>query len=85
VSTESEASAKDVAKIIRQIKAEHIPAVFMENITDHRLLDQDRVGDRRQDRRRALHRRALSGRRAGADLPRYVPPQYRALTTALSS
>jgi zinc/manganese transport system substrate-binding protein len=40
VSTESEASAKDVAKIIRQIKAENIPAVFMENITDHRLLDQ---------------------------------------------
>ncbi|MGA7457484.1 MAG: metal ABC transporter substrate-binding protein [Methyloceanibacter sp.] len=40
VSTESEASAQDVAKIIRQIKAEHIPAVFMENITDHRLLDQ---------------------------------------------
>jgi zinc/manganese transport system substrate-binding protein len=40
VSTESEASAKDVAKIIRQIKVEHIPAVFMENITDHRLLDQ---------------------------------------------
>ena len=40
VSTEAEASAKDVAKIIRQIKAEHIPAVFMENITDHRLLDQ---------------------------------------------
>jgi zinc/manganese transport system substrate-binding protein len=40
VSTEAEASAKDVAKIIRQIKSEHIPAVFMENITDHRLLDQ---------------------------------------------
>jgi zinc/manganese transport system substrate-binding protein len=40
VSTESEASAQDVAKIIRQIKAEKIPAVFMENITDHRLLDQ---------------------------------------------
>jgi len=40
VSTESEASAQDVAKIIRQIKAEHVPAVFMENITDHRLLDQ---------------------------------------------
>jgi zinc/manganese transport system substrate-binding protein len=40
VSTESEASAQDVAKIIRQINAEHIPAVFMENITDHRLLDQ---------------------------------------------
>jgi zinc/manganese transport system substrate-binding protein len=40
VSTESEASAQDVAKIIRQIKAENIPAVFIENITDHRLLDQ---------------------------------------------
>jgi zinc/manganese transport system substrate-binding protein len=40
VSTESEASAKDVAKIIRQIKAQKVPAVFMENITDHRLLDQ---------------------------------------------
>src|ERR1041384_1595793 len=40
VNTESEASARDVAKIIRQIKAEHIPAVFTENITDHRLLDQ---------------------------------------------
>jgi zinc/manganese transport system substrate-binding protein len=40
VSTESEASAKDVARIIRQIKAEHVPAVFIENVTDHRLLDQ---------------------------------------------
>jgi zinc/manganese transport system substrate-binding protein len=40
VSTESEASAKDVAKIIRQIKAEKIPAAFLENVTDRRLLDQ---------------------------------------------
>jgi zinc/manganese transport system substrate-binding protein len=40
VSTESEASAKDVAKIITQIKKEHIPAVFLENVTDSRLLDQ---------------------------------------------
>ena len=40
VSTESEASAQDVAKIIRQIRDENIPAVFIENITDHRLLDQ---------------------------------------------
>ena len=37
VSTETEASAKDVAKIIRQIKAEKIPAVFLENVTDSRL------------------------------------------------
>jgi zinc/manganese transport system substrate-binding protein len=40
VTTESEPSAKDVAMIIRQIKAEGIPAVFLENITDPRMLDQ---------------------------------------------
>ncbi len=40
VSTDSEPSARDVARIVRQIRAEHIPAVFMENIADHRLLDQ---------------------------------------------
>jgi zinc/manganese transport system substrate-binding protein len=38
VSTETEASARDVAKIIRQIKAEKIPAVFLENVTDVRLV-----------------------------------------------
>jgi zinc/manganese transport system substrate-binding protein len=37
VSTETEASAKDVAKIIRQIRAEKIPAVFLENVTDPRV------------------------------------------------
>jgi zinc/manganese transport system substrate-binding protein len=42
VSTESEASAKDVARLIRQIRAERIPAVFMENITDPRLIEQIR-------------------------------------------
>jgi zinc/manganese transport system substrate-binding protein len=40
VSTETEPSAKDVAKIIRQIKAQHIPAVFLENISDERLMQQ---------------------------------------------
>jgi zinc/manganese transport system substrate-binding protein len=38
VSTETEASARDVAKIIRQIEAEKIPAVFLENVTDPRLV-----------------------------------------------
>ena len=38
VSTDSEASARDVAKIIAQIRREKIPAVFMENITDPRLM-----------------------------------------------
>ncbi|VFU10220.1 ABC transporter substrate-binding protein [Methylocella tundrae] len=37
VSTETEASARDVARIIRQIKTEKIPAVFLENITDPRI------------------------------------------------
>lgn len=38
VSTESEVSAKDVAKIISQIRKQKIPAVFLENVTDDRLL-----------------------------------------------
>ena len=37
VSTEAEPSAKDVARIIRQVKSDHIPAVFLENISDPRL------------------------------------------------
>ena len=40
VSTESEASAKDVARIIRQIKAQKVPAVFLENVTNPRLIEQ---------------------------------------------
>ncbi|SFD65401.1 zinc/manganese transport system substrate-binding protein [Bosea sp. CRIB-10] len=40
VSTEAEASAKDVARIIRQIKAQKVPAVFLENITNPRLAEQ---------------------------------------------
>jgi zinc/manganese transport system substrate-binding protein len=39
-STESEASAKDVAKLIRQIKAEHVRAYFFENSNDPRLVRQ---------------------------------------------
>jgi zinc/manganese transport system substrate-binding protein len=38
VSTESEVSARDVAKIITQIRKQKVPAVFLENITDDRLL-----------------------------------------------
>jgi zinc/manganese transport system substrate-binding protein len=48
VSTESEASAKDVARIITQIKRQKIPAVFMENVSDPRLLKRiaDETGAR---------------------------------------
>ncbi|MFZ0116010.1 MAG: zinc ABC transporter substrate-binding protein, partial [Xanthobacteraceae bacterium] len=40
VSTEAQASARDVARIIAQIRAEKIPAVFLENVTDPRLLER---------------------------------------------
>ncbi|ODR93495.1 metal ABC transporter substrate-binding protein [Methyloceanibacter stevinii] len=40
VSTASEPSAKDVAKIIRQIREDKIPAVFLENITNTKMLEQ---------------------------------------------
>ena len=40
VSTEAEASARDVARIIVQIRREKIPAVFLENVTDPRLLER---------------------------------------------
>jgi zinc/manganese transport system substrate-binding protein len=40
VSTESEPSARDIAGIISQIKASKIPAVFLENISDDRLIQR---------------------------------------------
>ena len=40
VSTDSEPSARDVARIIRQIKQQKIPAVFLENVSDPRLIEQ---------------------------------------------
>ncbi|MBV8657626.1 MAG: metal ABC transporter substrate-binding protein [Burkholderiales bacterium] len=38
--TETEATAKDVGELIKQIRAEHIRAVFVENITNPRLIQQ---------------------------------------------
>jgi zinc/manganese transport system substrate-binding protein len=40
VSTEAEVSARDVAKIITQIRKQKIPAVFVENVSDKRLLER---------------------------------------------
>jgi zinc/manganese transport system substrate-binding protein len=40
LSTDSEPSARDVAKIITQIRTQKIPAVFLENVTDPRLMQQ---------------------------------------------
>jgi zinc/manganese transport system substrate-binding protein len=38
VSTESEASAQDVARLIRQVRAQKITAVFLENVSNVRLV-----------------------------------------------
>jgi zinc/manganese transport system substrate-binding protein len=40
VSTDSEASARDIARIIAQIKRQTIPAVFLENISNPRLMQR---------------------------------------------
>lgn len=40
ISTEAEPSAKGIAALIRQIREQKIKAVFIENITDRRLVDQ---------------------------------------------
>lgn len=40
LSTEAEASAAGMGALIRQIRSEGIPAVFLENVTDPRLLER---------------------------------------------
>jgi zinc/manganese transport system substrate-binding protein len=40
ISTDAEPSAKDVARIITLIRTHKIPAVFLENISDPRLMDE---------------------------------------------
>ena len=39
-STESEASAGDIANLIKQIRREKVTSVFMENVSDPRLMEQ---------------------------------------------
>jgi zinc/manganese transport system substrate-binding protein len=84
VSTESEASARDVARIITQIRSAKIPAVFMENITDPRLMGRisaetgARVGG-------TLYSDSLTGEKG--DSPTYIAMvrhNIKALTGALS-
>ena len=42
INTDAEALAADIGRIIKQIRREKIPAVFMENISDPRLLERIR-------------------------------------------
>jgi zinc/manganese transport system substrate-binding protein len=85
VSTESEASAKDVAKIITQIRKQKIPAVFLENVSNPKLLERiagetgARVGG-------TLYSDALTGEKGEA--PTYIDMikhNIRALSDALTS
>jgi zinc/manganese transport system substrate-binding protein len=84
VSTESEVSARDIAKIITQIKKSGIPAVFLENISDDRLMRRisaetgARVGG-------TLYSDSLTAEKG--DSPTYIAMvrhNIKALTSALS-
>ncbi len=83
VSTESEASARDIAGIITEIKRQKIPAVFLENISDPRLIRRisaetgARVGG-------TLYSDSLTGEKG--DAPTYIDMvrhNIKALTSAL--
>jgi zinc/manganese transport system substrate-binding protein len=85
VSTESEASARDIAGIITQIRTLKIPAVFLENISDDRLIRRiaaetgARVGG-------TLYSDSLTGEKG--DAPTYIDMvrhNIKALTSALTN
>jgi zinc/manganese transport system substrate-binding protein len=40
LSTDAEPSARDIAKLIEQIRRENVPALFLENVADSRLLQR---------------------------------------------
>jgi zinc/manganese transport system substrate-binding protein len=84
VSTESEASARDIARIITQIRTQKIPAVLLENISDSRLIGRisaetgARVGG-------TLYSDSLTGEKG--DAPTYIElvrHNIKALTGALA-
>ncbi len=85
VSTESEASARDIAAIITQVRSSKIPAVFLENISDPRLIRRisaetgARIGG-------TLYSDGLTGEKG--DAPTYIDMvrhNIRALTSALAN
>jgi zinc/manganese transport system substrate-binding protein len=85
VSTESEASARDIAGIIGQIRSAKIPAVFLENISDPRLISRisaetgARIGG-------TLYSDSLTGEKG--DAPTYIDMvrhNIKALTRALAN
>ena len=85
ISTEAEPSAKTVAALIRQIRAERIPALFIESISDPRLIARiaEETGARIGG---TLYSDALSA--PGGDAATYIDMMrhnIRELATALAS
>jgi zinc/manganese transport system substrate-binding protein len=85
VSTESEASARDIAGIITQVRTSKIPAVFLENVSDPRLMRRlsaetgARIGG-------TLYADSLTGEKG--DAPTYIDMvrhNIKALTSALTN
>jgi zinc/manganese transport system substrate-binding protein len=85
VSTESEPSARDIAAIITQVRSAKIPAVFLENVSDPRLIRRisaetgARVGG-------TLYSDSLTGEKG--DAPTYIDMvrhNIKALTSALAN
>ena len=64
VSTESEPSAREIAAIISQVKQPKIPAVFLENISDDRLVQRISAETGAQARRHAVFRQPDATKRA---------------------
>jgi zinc/manganese transport system substrate-binding protein len=85
VSTDAQPSARDIARIIGQIRTQRIPAVFLENISDPRLLERiaaetgAKIGG-------TLYSDALTG--PGGEAPTYIAMMrhnIRVLSEALTS
>lgn len=85
VSNNAEPTAQGVARLIRQLKAEKVPAVFIENVADPRLIERIRSESGAQIGG-TLYSDALS--KAGGPAPSYVQmmrANLDALRQALSS
>jgi len=83
VSTDTEPSARDIARIIRQIRADKIPAVFLENLSDDRLIRQ-LAAETGAKPGGTLYSDSLTGEKG--DSPTYIAMvrhNIRALTSAL--
>jgi zinc/manganese transport system substrate-binding protein len=82
VSTDSEPSARDIAGLITQIKAEKIPAVFLENISDPRLIRQV-ASESRATVGGTLYSDSLTG--ADGEAPTYIELMGHNIKTIVSA